>query len=252
MQLLIDIGNSRVKWTLFGGEGIRQSQSLENSKWQSQVRNNRWLAELKDNHPIASIVFACVGNKQLVSELTHLAENEAIKITQVETAGQWQELKNAYTNYAQMGVDRWLAMMAAWENCHCASMVIDCGTAITIDAIAKNGSHLGGHIVAGLSLQKSKLLEKTTKVNAELSQQNTLMELASNTSDAVNFGTLQLVVDYLNNSWDRFQKQFPNAELFITGGDGELVSKLLDYRDNFHRDLVLEGIMLTINTSKEL
>jgi len=244
MHLFVDIGNSRVKWALSSNSELFNSHSADHLLWKQSLQNNTWISKLDCEYPITNIYYACVGNEELVQLLEEFSVKQKITTTRLETQKTWQQLNNSYRNHTQMGVDRWLAMMAAWNTSHRSCLVIDCGTAITVDAIAADGSHQGGHIIAGLSLQKDKLLAKTAKISAKLSQQNQNSEFASNTSDAVNFGTLQLVLDYLNNSWNRFKTNNIDAELFITGGDGELLSQLLNYRDNFSRDLVLEGIML--------
>jgi type III pantothenate kinase len=244
MHLLVDIGNSRVKWALASNAVLESSHLADHASWQQSLLKNNWLSSMVSLQPITNIYYACVGNDGLVESLETFSASANIKTTRLETQSDWGKLKNSYQDYTQMGVDRWLAMMAAWNNCQSACLVIDCGTAITVDAIAADGRHLGGHIVAGVTLQKNKLLAQTAKIKAQLTQQDQETRFASNTSDAVNFGTLQLVLDYLSNSCSRFKNIYPDAILFFSGGDGELLSELLDYRENFHQDLVLEGIML--------
>ena len=251
MQLLVDIGNSRVKWALSTNAVLSNHQSVDHQCWIQSLQDNSWVSSSDPQQVITTINYSCVGNEELVQQLEDFSNRKNISLTRLETGTQWQQLKNSYIDHTQMGVDRWLAMMAAWDHCHTSCLVIDCGTAITVDAIATDGSHLGGHIIAGLTLQITKLLDQTAKINAQLTHKNLNAQFASNTTDAVNFGTLQLILDYLDNSWNRFKSSNPNSELFISGGDGELLSELLDYRNHFRQNLVLEGIMLAVNQRTE-
>jgi len=251
MCLLVDIGNSRVKWRHFSGSVSKTSQALENQQWKQALECNNWTVVDGNKQPIHHIIYSCVGNDELVAVIEKFATEASISTQRIQTTAVWNDLVNSYSDPSQMGVDRWLAMIAAWNRCQSACLIIDCGTAITVDAIDNDGQHLGGHIVAGLALQKSTLLTQTAKINAEQLHNNNHFEFGRNTSDAVNFGCLRLVLDYLDNSWLRFLNNNVQAKLFITGGDGEKVSELLDYKNNFHQDLVLEGIRLSSNMSAE-
>jgi len=251
MQLLVDIGNSRVKWALSSNAVLSSHQSVDHQSWLQCLQNNSWISASDSQPPITTIFYCCVGNEELVQQLEDFSSRKNINTTRLETQTQWQQLKNSYIDHTQMGVDRWLAMMAAWNHCHSPCLVIDCGTAITVDAIVADGSHQGGHIIAGLTLQITKLLDQTAKINAQLTLKNLNSQFATNTTDAVNFGTLQLILDYLDNSWNRFKSSNANAELFFSGGDGELLCELLDYRNNFRQNLVLEGIMLAVSDRVE-
>ena len=86
------------------------------------------------------------------------------------------ELRNGYEQPQQMGVDRWVAMLAAWERHHAAACIVDCGTAITLDVVSESGHHLGGVIAPGISLMHEALASRTAQlpvvaIGSELAKQ---------------------------------------------------------------------------------
>lgn len=96
------------------------------------------------------------------------ADTENIKLTALISAAYGVDVEyaqsknlagvtNGYKNAAQLGVDRWLVVVAAYAKTQTACMVIDCGTAITVDYIGADGVHLGGCIAPGLRLMSSAL-----------------------------------------------------------------------------------------------
>jgi len=82
-------------------------------------------------------------------------------VTIARTAACAGALRNGYSNPAQLGVDRWLAMRAAWRADAQAVCVVDAGTALTIDAVAADGQHLGGLILPGTELMRAALVRET-------------------------------------------------------------------------------------------
>src|SRR3546814_17254315 len=70
----------------------------------------------------------------------------------------WHGLRNAYREPERLGVDRWLAMIAAWHTHRGAACIANAGTALTVDVIDAQGQHLGGIIAAGRAEQQSAIL----------------------------------------------------------------------------------------------
>src|SRR5699024_1843795 len=95
--------------------------------------------------------------------------------------------KNSYEASDALGVDRWLAIVEAWSR-HGNAIVIDCGSALTVDVAAKEGVHLGGYIVPGLHLLVRSLWEGTSQVKVSLSDIQDNAKLGSSTQEAVNNG----------------------------------------------------------------
>jgi type III pantothenate kinase len=139
---------------------------------------------------------------------------------------------NFETSYVGLGIDRVMACKTI-EN----GIVIDAGSAITID-IMSNKVHLGGYILPGLdALNKSySLISK--KLDYNFNMQIELDILPVNTIDAISFGAIGMVINFIKNiSKDK--------KLYFTGGDGVYLSKFFD-NSIYIKDLVFRGMKETI------
>src|SRR5690606_12310751 len=81
-------------------------------------------------------------------------------LSQINAAG----VVNGYERPEQLGADRWLAILAGFSRAKRASVIVDCGSAITLDLVSARGEHLGGYIAPGLTLMRRALLGNTEKI----------------------------------------------------------------------------------------
>ena len=224
MILDIDIGNSRTKWRLLAkGEQASHRQG---------VVNGRDLAQLSEalgcELDIERIRIASVAGAGFEQQINHWAlasfdiEPEYARVTS-ECAG----VSNAYGQPQRMGVDRWLAMLAAFQQLKSACYVVGCGSAITVDRITQEGRHEGGYIVPGLMMQASALLNSTDKVKITLAQRFEAngVGFANNTQDAVMKGILAMAVGGIMQL--RTHRDDP---LILSGGDAVLIGAHLSGR----------------------
>ncbi|MEM7390107.1 MAG: type III pantothenate kinase, partial [Pseudomonadota bacterium] len=131
MKLLVDVGNTSIKAVLYDGKDY-QSCELSNLPW-SQIKE---------------LVYACVGSTELLKSLLAQAQQHAVPYFEAEVTAKLATLTCAYQQFKNLGIDRWLAVIAAYveypeQNC----IIIDAGTATTIDVLNKEGAHLGGWIL---------------------------------------------------------------------------------------------------------
>ena len=242
MNLLIDIGNSRLKWATeqAGQIGSIQAldyrqplayQSLEQS-WQTLARPSK-------------IAIACVGAVQQIAAIESLANRlwPAIEIMIPKSTAAFGSVINAYPQAEKLGVDRWLALLAAHQHYPGNSCIIDCGTAITLDFIDSHGQHRGGLISPGLMLMKKSLAQNTAALG--LSQQTQALCLADNTLNAIDSGTLLAAIGLIEAAIKRYQ---PVEQVIITGGDADLIQQYLSINSVTDQALVLKGLLLSINT----
>jgi len=146
---------------------------------------------------------------------------------------------NSYKEPERMGVDRWLAMLAARHQDDGASIVVDCGSAITIDYLSAKGEHLGGYIVPGLQMMRASLLVNTAHVRYD-DEDLLSIKPGKDTGACVNNGTrflLQALADQLQVEAVKL-----DARLYITGGDGYLLQARMPGA-LLVPDLVLDGLM---------
>ena len=103
---------------------------------------------------------------------------------------------NAYDDIDQLGVDRWLTIIAAWNRYRSAVCIVDCGTALTLDVVSASGQHAGGFIVPGLTLMGDVLNRQTQQINASLDQKLSL-ELGRNTRECISNGAVMAITSLM-------------------------------------------------------
>lgn len=252
MILLIEIGNSTVKWALlklaktklksidYGTSHCYVEQDYE------QLFTTLW-GQLASPH---QIWVASVADKAIETALTQWIEttwNLPIKFIKATT--RFKKLKNGYQVPQQLGIDRWLNMIAAWEEFKTAVCVIDCGTAITIDGIDSEGKHSGGLIVPGVTMMREVLINKTAKCvikdQDKLAEENGL--LARNTTQGIIGGSIYTVVAFIEQIiHDLTQEWNEEVNIIITGGDGDMIKTFLTRKVFSRPALSLDGLALYV------
>lgn len=151
---------------------------------------------------------------------------------------------NAYDDITQLGIDRWLAVVAAWTRFQAPVCVVSCGTAVTVDAVGDTGRHLGGLIIPGLHMMQSTLARKTSGINAEPSDSFTL-EFGRSTAECINHGAVRAIVSLVDNVASEMSGLYGNAlARIITGGYAEQVNALLTGKFEHDPYLVLHGLAI--------
>lgn len=240
MKLLVDIGNSRIKWTTLDSGRFTESHSFDRKKTGIKTAfTNEW-KELTD---IDSVFVSNVGGDKIAEHLTDWSEKKW-QITPKFISSEQKRfgVTNAYQQADKLGVDRWLALIAARQHARQATCIIDCGTAITIDVVTKYGAHQGGMILPGITLMRHALTSNTSNLT-DVIEEKEFKTLAVNTQSAVQCGTLYMVTASLERIVDDLNEQFNNRIRFIiTGGDAELVMPLLPSFIAHYPDIVLKGL----------
>jgi type III pantothenate kinase len=227
MRLELDAGNTRIKWRVRDHRGIFQSGVDIRSALEE---NPRWL-ELIEQVWVSSVH---EEQNQWIKETFPQAQ---FAVTDITRCG----LSNSYEDVHKMGVDRWLAMLAAWSGEQDSPhIVIDAGTAITLDIIDEFGRHVGGYICPGFNLMKNTLLGGTDKV---LADEGWIMGRApgNSTQQCVDHGIQDMVACWV----ERHRELQPNAKTWVTGGDGEKLVTLLNAPVVYEPDLVLDGLAVS-------
>ena len=212
--LLIDIGNSNIKWIT---EGKNYTSLIDDFSI--------------DMLPNAEKIWvSCVANCEILDGLKN--------INFAKTDYQFDSLKCGYKDPSELGVDRYLAIIAAM-NCYRNQdlLVIDIGSAITFDVLDKNGLHQGGLIMPGISALRGSFEKfKTSDLSLGLNS------LASNTDDAWRFGTHAMMVSAINYQIESFQSNFSNGVVSVCGGMAKEIKKELPESIEFFDNLVLDGL----------
>ena len=237
MHLLIDVGNSRLKWVAVIGEYDETS-----------VTQYGLLAELEIyiqsiDTAKTNVLLAAVNQTQ---ELVALLDSSGFQsVISIISQSKQQGIENSYSQPERMGVDRWLGMIAAYRLVADGEgvIVVDAGSAMTIDVVNELGLHLGGYIVPGLTMAKQALFSNTEQVNrynepllVEDVPTSDAMKLGNNTLQCVEYGVLNQMLTLVK----QVVEQFPDFKLIITGGDGELLAGFIPALVD--KNLVLKGL----------
>lgn len=240
LKLLADIGNTRVKWacadneTLFGHGAFTYTEDALPGLLE---HNWRELARPRQVH-VASV--AAPGVTAQVNGFSRYAWNLEARhaATEKERAG----LRNAYGDAAAMGVDRWLAMLAAWSRYEKPLCVIDSGTALTVDIILGDGQHAGGFILPGLSLMAASLERETHGIRAHR-EQDLQLEFGRSTAACINNGFAFALAGLLDRCFSKTrEEQGAEPVTVITGGAAQQTLPLLPVRPVHEPHLVLQGL----------
>lgn len=238
MNLLIDIGNTRLKWAVGRQLDITPGQAIDNIEIDRASLAHIWQAIL----PPDQLAISCVSSSQL-SDLVISVANElwpGIALIQAKSEAQEFGVTNVYQQPQKLGVDRWLGMIAGYNKYQKALCIIGCGTAITVDVVDSSGRHLGGLISPGLRLMKESLAKGTE--NLSLSKIVYPFGLATNTDAAIYNGTLSAACGLI----ELVLKNQPNTtQLLLTGGDAGIIAAHLTRPATIDPDLVLSGLALT-------
>jgi type III pantothenate kinase len=238
-KLFIDVGNTCIKYRI-----DTDVEHIQASKIHVADSVSALTSLLKQ---CSSIYVSSVGKPDIVSVLQHESANLRIPIFIAETKSEELGLTNAYSNPNHMGVDRWLAMLAAKSMSKTgAFIVVDIGTAITADFV-KRGKHLGGWIGPGLDLLQESLFTNTQKVFGD-DQVYDGITFGTDTPECVNSGCKAQLVGLIKEAISQFSKKSTDFDVFISGGNRNLV-KQKDFSTDliFCENIVLDALSLFVD-----
>lgn len=238
MKLLIDIGNSYLKWICAQAGQLQQQHSCD---YRQDDRYHDLIADWKLLPVPDCLVIACVAQPQRLAEISDLAKRlwPEVNILIPQSRPFQAGVINAYPQAAKLGVDRWLVLLAAHHFYPGDTCIVDCGTAITIDFLNADGQHQGGLISPGLGLMQKALIDNTAALHFTTKPEQ--LSLADNTGDAIANGTLSAALGLIETALQRFGRH--NA-LIITGGDASLITAHLPLPNQFDPLLLFKGLAL--------
>jgi len=241
MNLLVDIGNTRIKWALQDGdEWTRGTPLVRGNKAFKDIARPAW-KEL--DTPARVIVSNVAGAEFEKSVRTWVKRRWKILPEFLHSQASQCGVTNAYTKPERLGNDRWAALIAARAQCRGPAVILSCGTAITVDALAADGRHLGGLITPGINLMIASVCTNAADVDISEGGDGEIVLLAGSTESAVLGGSLYAAVSLLDRvSADLRGELGNNCTVLLTGGDAERLMPLLDSRPKHEPELVLKGL----------
>jgi type III pantothenate kinase len=244
MQVLVDIGNTRIKWALYDGKRLGQHGSAVHRGVPDAALQTFARVLPRD---VKRVIVANVAGDALAQGLRAVVHEPTI-VEFVATSAERFGVRCAYSEPQRLGVDRWVAVLAAHRLAAGAACIIDAGTAVTFDAVAADGAHLGGLILPGAQLLAAALDRNTSHVGATpmaAAAPKGLALLGRDTAVAVGHGAMLALAAAL----DRAARTVATAvgatpTVYLTGGDAAQLRDWLETKVEPRADLVLEGLAL--------
>lgn len=237
MRLLIDLGNTALKWRLAGT--VRGGSLVHKKRWPDLVAR---LQEALSGEDIESLNIASVAGPEAQTQLEPALERAfGASVNFIVSGVSALGVHNAYVQPERLGVDRWLAVVESWHRFG-ASIVIDAGSALTVDAVAGDGHHLGGYIVPGLCMLRNSLDAGTGSVRVDAVLEHRMTPGVS-TGECVNHGTLLMAAAFVREAVVASRRTLPDTcPIIMTGGDAPVLAPRLGFATELVPDLVLDGL----------
>lgn len=236
-RLLLDLGNSRLKWALDRDGEVSVGPAIAHSREglgdlaplfaASATVDSAWLSStaLTLTQALVSAVevrFGCMAT-------AFVSPKEALG------------LRSAYDHPHTLGADRFLAMVGARTHASGAFLVADAGTALTLDMVDQGGQHLGGLIAPGPLMMRDALHRGTAGVRT--GEALRVREFARNTDDAVWSGGCLACVALIGHSWRHGSLGVGgDVALLLTGGAVPALEALISIPHRVLPNLVLDGL----------
>lgn len=235
MLLVIDIGNTRTKWALAGDDGnLSELDVCMNAD--IAASNLRTAAQKADKALIANVAGEPIA--QQLARLLAPLQPEFIVVSK-------QACGVVNSSYPSLGVDRWAALIAVRHSIKQVVLVVNAGTAITMDSLDSRGVFLGGTIMPGLYLLQTSLVNNTAQLNLA---EGKVVDFPANTQDAILSGCLNAAAGAIHLMLKRLEKHSGwLPKLVISGGDAHKIAPALNLNAKqviIIENLVLQGLVL--------
>ena len=230
--LAIDAGNTRIKWGVWDGGNWTASGALPTAE---APRLERELGTVE----VDRVVFSNVAGDD-VAQAVHAATAAIGVPYTVRGEAEQCGVRSSYANPAQLGPDRWAALIGARQRVSGACVVVNAGTTMTVDALSAESIFLGGFIVPGFDLMRRALAGNTARLPL---QEGRFSYFADNTADAITSGALNALAGAVDRMC-RYVTETADDEpsVIVSGGNAALLVTHLSNKVQVVDNLVLEGL----------
>ena len=242
MLLELDCGNTLIKWRLLDGENRVRDRDMAPDLVELQRLLGGQEREITGCRLVS--VRSADETQVVVDQLTSwLKLHPEVARPGAQLAG----VVNGYMDPHRLGMDRWLALVAGYRLCQKACVIIDLGTAVTVDFVSQDGKHLGGYIAPGSKLLRNGLKRHTRLIRYDEQPESDLEipQPGRTTAEAVEFGCDLMLSGFVREQL-RIAHQVLGESLVVilTGGDAERMAELLPEGCHIINDLVFQGLAL--------
>lgn len=245
MKLLVDMGNSRMKTAYLSGASLSEVFTLS---YVDKSAFDCLVTYLEQQFDLSSVAVVSVLGEQFERDIKKYCIDKGVRLVWVSSAEEAQGVKSDYDNPSALGSDRFVALVGAikqFPSQYC--IVVDCGTAVTIDGLTVEGRFQGGVILPGLQLLGQSLIRRTSQLDETSLVSPALF--AKNTADAIGGGSVYGLVSAVDGICLRMKQHFvdngadeSSIRLVLCGGDAALVASHSQLKFTLLPHLVLMGL----------
>ena len=230
----VDVGNSRIKWGVWEDEWSNQDAV--------PIAQLETLALEWDRLALPHAIHASsVAAPHVRRWMDAWAARRGVGIDWLSSRREQCGVRNAYREPTQLGSDRWASLIAAWHLVRGAALVINAGTAVTIDALSAEGEFRGGVILPGLTLMATALASGTAGLPRV---PGAFAEFPDNTADAIATGAMHAVCGAIDRMRSALLKTGAAPQIVLSGGAAAAIEAHLEPPVARVPFLVLEGLRI--------
>lgn len=231
--LAVDAGNTRLKWGLWRPDGWWRKG------WLPSGEASRLAGVVAPAHPACAVV-CCVAGEAVRSALAAGLERLGLDVLWVQAQADRYGVHNGYDEPAQLGADRYAMLVAAAQLALAPCVIVGAGTAVTVDALAGDGTFLGGLILPGPQLMRQALAGGTAGVKTLTGR---VQDFPRSTGDAVETGIWRALSGAVEDMRERLARTLGQpVEVVLTGGEATVLAPHVAGPRRVVEDLVLEGL----------
>ena len=239
MKLLVDIGNTRLKAALWDGTALRLIGATVHA---ASVADFDFVDLWKDAGAVEAVIVASVAGRAIEERLrVNAAARFDCEPVFVSSPAAACGVRSAYSEPARLGIDRFLGLVALHAGTPGDHVLAGCGTALTLDALAADGTHLGGLIAPSPALMLDALTGATARLVAPRDAR--IVEFADNTGDAMESGAWTAAAALVERFVATVTQRLTQVPLLtLTGGGAERLGTLIAPHPRIEPDIVLRGL----------
>lgn len=238
--LALDAGNTRIKWGVHDGRDWRARGAIETSQ----------VATLHDGLrkalPADRAIACNVAGAAVRARIEEACAKSGIEVAFVTSPREAAGVRNAYDDPAQLGPDRWAALVAAHHGVQGHKLVVNAGTALTVDALTAEGDFLGGLIVPGPALMRRSLDRGTAGLRLT---EGTFAAFPRSTPDAITSGAIQAAAGTVARLGTEMAAHgVAPTQVVLSGGAAREIEAKMPYPCTYRENLVLDGLVILART----
>lgn len=259
LNLFFDVGNTRLKWAaaestqnpsaqqkkLWAYSGSISSKSLQSAEHRAELADYIFKTLPKPG----AIGFCCVAGEEAIVNLKSLFPQWSdLNWQQLKGDGIYPGMRSLYQDPGKLGADRWAALIGARALSTNNTLVVNAGTATTIDLLGSNGVHYGGWILPGLGLMQESLQSKTAQLPLAV-RNDAQQEFGINTNEAIIGGCDAAQIGAIHYALLQAKKlNHPVEKIWLDGGNAKVLleqikkSNLQNWPIEQTEGLVLRGV----------